>query len=901
MIDLKSRIKWWIAVSLSAMAVLALFSRSVAFSYIGIDDAAYTFRNPFVASGFSLDNVVEAFANLRHGGIWMPITYISYMVDFSICKMSGIPLMQMLHLTNVLLHVVNFCLLIRFMRGLCVPSSVRPFSAMAGGTHDGGGAVATQDLGRSRVPHDGEGAVATQDFGRAMHGGDTQMVQSPNGQMQSQIANRKIANRKFLLLIVFAALIWAIHPLRVEPVAWVAARKELLWTMFALLGLLGWTRLCGPGSRALGQPSDSTATTTRASSPRQGFGRAGARPSRVSHDGEGDVATQDLGRAGARPSRVPHDGEGAVATQDFGRAGARPSRAVYGDDTQMTKSPNGQMQSEIVNRKIVNSPEQSQIANRKIANGKWLACLTVLFCILACLSKPTAMCFPLLALLVDWHVGRKPNAIGNRKSKITAYILMLLVAGATAAVAAYSQTHVAGQDVTSIYATPLPQRLVNALSAIGYYLRATIWPFGLHIDCRTVKSLMPLEGWLNLSVFAAACAACLWSAFRGWRNAPNRKSGGHLSSAATTARASSPRQATAGVTQFIVSESGFGRAGARPSRVTHDGEGAVATQGFGRAGARPSRVMHDGEGAVATQGFGRAGARPSRATHGGDTQMTKSTNGQMQSEIANRKIVNSPEQSEIVNHKSKIKDALIFSILWFATGLLPTLGIFGGFGIEAHADRFAYLPSMAIPFLCAALLAVGVGDFGGVAGRSDADGLSPSGIAVKWALPAAVLALAAVTFRQLGFWRDDATAYHRVLVCDPEHPRAMVHVADSLCSRRRDFAGGIAMYRKSLSLADTVPDGGINVADVRARLAYALASRGGYDDFGEVKRLGADVLKDVRLDRRGMMLDALGTAFMQEGDYRLAAMLFEASLKAPDRFWPKASTQRKLDVCKGGF
>ena len=793
MIDLKSRIKWWIAVSLSAMAVLALFSRSVAFSYIGIDDAAYTFRNPFVASGFSLDNVVEAFANLRHGGIWMPITYISYMVDFSICKMSGIPLMQMLHLTNVLLHAVNFCLLIRFMRGLCVPSSVRPFSAMAGGSHDG------------------EGAVATQDFGRAMHGGDTQMVQSPNGQMQSEIANRKIANRKFLLLIVFAALIWAIHPLRVEPVAWVAARKELLWTMFALLGLLSWMRFCGPGSRALGQPSDSTATTTRASSPRQGFGRAGA-----------------------RPSRVTHDGEGAVATQGFGRA-------MHGDDTQMTKSPNGQMQSEI--------------ANRKIANGKWLACVTVLFCILACLSKPTAMCFPLLALLVDWHVGRKSNAIGNRKSKITAYILMLLVAGATAAVAAYSQTHVAGQDVTSIYATPLPQRLVNALSAIGYYLRATIWPFGLHIDCRTVKSLMPLEGWLNLSVFAVACAACLWSAFRGWRNASNRKSGGHLSSAATTARVSSPRQATAGVTQFIVSESGFGR----------------------------------------------AGARPSRATHGSDTQMTKSPNSQMQSEIANRKIVNSPEQSEIVNHQSKIKDALIFSILWFATGLLPTLGIFGGFGIEAHADRFAYLPSMAIPFLCAALLAVGVGDFGGVAGRSDADGLSPSGIAVKWALPAAVLALAAVTFRQLGFWRDDATAYHRVLVCDPEHPRAMVHVADSLCSRRRDFAGGIAMYRKSLSLADTVPDGGINVADVRARLAYALASRGGYDDFGEVKRLGADVLKDVRLDRRGMMLDALGTAFMQEGDYRLAAMLFEASLKAPDRFWPKASTQRKLDVCKGGF
>ncbi len=254
-------------------------------------------------------------------------------------------------------------------------------------------------------------------------------------------------------------------------------------------------------------------------------------------------------------------------------------------------------------------------------------------------------------------------------------------------------------------------------------------------------------------------------------------------------------------------------------------------------------------------------------------------------------------QSQIANRKSQIADAIPFSLLWFVAGLLPTLGIFGGFGIEAHADRFAYLPSMGISFLCAALLARV-----GALGRLDGAGCpSRSGVALRWALSAVVLAFAAAAFRQLGFWRDDATAYRRALACDPAHPRAMVHVADSLCSRRRDFDSGIAMYRKALTLADTVPDGGFSVADVRARLAYALASRGGHDDFGEVKRLGADVLKDVRLDRRGMMLDALGTAFMQEGDYRQAAMLFTASLNAPDRFWPKASTRHKLDMCRGGF
>ena len=48
----------------------------------------------------------------------------------------------------------------------------------------------------------------------------------------------------------------------------------------------------------------------------------------------------------------------------------------------------------------------------------------------------------------------------------------------------------------------------------------------------------------------------------------------------------------------------------------------------------------------------------------------------------------------------------------------------------------------------------------------------------------------------------------------------------------------------------------------------------------------------------GMMLDALGTAFMAEGDAKRAALLFKASIEAPDRFWPKASTRRKLESCK---
>jgi hypothetical protein len=96
--------------------VVALYARCIFFSYIGLDDAAYTFRNPFVAGGLSVPNIVEAFTNLRHGGIWMPVTYVSYMLDSSICRWTGLPLMGEMHFVNVLLHVANFLLLVKLIR-----------------------------------------------------------------------------------------------------------------------------------------------------------------------------------------------------------------------------------------------------------------------------------------------------------------------------------------------------------------------------------------------------------------------------------------------------------------------------------------------------------------------------------------------------------------------------------------------------------------------------------------------------------------------------------------------------------------------------------------------------------------------------------------------------------------
>ncbi len=46
--------------------------------------------------------------------------------------------------------------------------------------------------------------------------------------------------RRMTWACVFGALLWALHPQRVEAVTWIASRKEELWTLFALTGLMSW-------------------------------------------------------------------------------------------------------------------------------------------------------------------------------------------------------------------------------------------------------------------------------------------------------------------------------------------------------------------------------------------------------------------------------------------------------------------------------------------------------------------------------------------------------------------------------------------------------------------------------------------------------------------------------------
>ena len=183
------------------------------------------------------------------------------------------------------------------------------------------------------------------------------------------------------LAALSAALIWALHPMRAEGVVFVAARKEELWTMFSLAGLLAYA----------------------------GF------------------------------------------------------------------------------------LEDGRIGRYAVAFALFL---------LACMSKPTAVAFPLLA--ASLHL--LPN-VGDRWRRLLWLLPMFVVAVGVGLLTLHSQSHPTNAEHVGLYDAALWWRILNAAVALGLYLYYTIVPAGIHIDYMAVFNGWPQDGWLGLAVLSFALVA----------------------------------------------------------------------------------------------------------------------------------------------------------------------------------------------------------------------------------------------------------------------------------------------------------------------------------------------------------------------------------------------------------
>ncbi len=155
----------------AAIVTILLYLPVLKYGFVHIDDPAYVQNNPLITS-LNLDTVLSAFSR-SHVGWWMPLTWLSFAVDYHFWKLNPFGY----HLTNILLHAVNSALVVFIADQAC---KVRG--------------------------EDGERAIRPGYF--------------------------------YPGILLVAGLCFGTHPLRVESVAWITERKDVLNGIFCFASIL---------------------------------------------------------------------------------------------------------------------------------------------------------------------------------------------------------------------------------------------------------------------------------------------------------------------------------------------------------------------------------------------------------------------------------------------------------------------------------------------------------------------------------------------------------------------------------------------------------------------------------------------------------------------------------------
>ena len=162
-----------------SIITFAVYLSALQNQFVEWDDGQYIFRNPFIRS-FDLAFLRRAFFDFAVGN-WHPLTWISHALDYAVWGLD--PLGH--HLTNTILHAVTTFLVVVLL---------------------------------TRLMEQYRG-IATK-----------------NG--QSAFLN----DQAILITAGISGLLFGLHPVHVESVAWVSERKDLLCSLFFLLSILMYSK-----------------------------------------------------------------------------------------------------------------------------------------------------------------------------------------------------------------------------------------------------------------------------------------------------------------------------------------------------------------------------------------------------------------------------------------------------------------------------------------------------------------------------------------------------------------------------------------------------------------------------------------------------------------------------------
>ena len=163
-----------------------VFLRAVSGDFVNHDDNRFVLDNPGIRH-LDASMIFSALTEQFSDDYWTPLTWISFAIDYHFWGLNPVGY----HLVNILLHAVNTMLVV----------------------------LITDRLWNLNVDGENRGPF-----------GIREESSSDSGAYLYPMA------------LLLAGLLWGLHPLRVESVAWVAERKDVLYGMLAFCSILFYIR-----------------------------------------------------------------------------------------------------------------------------------------------------------------------------------------------------------------------------------------------------------------------------------------------------------------------------------------------------------------------------------------------------------------------------------------------------------------------------------------------------------------------------------------------------------------------------------------------------------------------------------------------------------------------------------
>jgi tetratricopeptide (TPR) repeat protein len=224
-------------------------------------------------------------------------------------------------------------------------------------------------------------------------------------------------------------------------------------------------------------------------------------------------------------------------------------------------------------------------------------------------------------------------------------------------------------------------------------------------------------------------------------------------------------------------------------------------------------------------------------------------------------------------------------LLWYFVALLPVIGIVQ-VGVQALADRYAYLPLVGV-FIAAAW------SLAGVAGRGDRQARAAAAAAAL-----IVAALCVLTARQVATWRDSVTLFSQAVAVTADNHIAHNNLGTALLARGR-AAEALPHFDAAIRIAPVYAKGHLNRGRALAQLgrfeeavlSFRTAADRDPDEPAIPRHLGQALEKLGRLEealaayreslrlepRNARTLDLMGVALARAGRPAEAVPLLESA------------------------